>query len=519
MKKIFCFFFGLVFLGLSATFAQVTMTLQQKKIASNTMYTILRQYLKTSKLQKPGTPGISEEKKEAFLAIFEDNAKVWDDITPDDFPNSTLNNSEKSVDDLISDYEKYFPEGVTIKNLNSTINFKNLPGKTAQIAIQRNISGKYIGQYYITNQRVVLELELKFSDDYTTAKISGIKKIISNPIPCPNCPKPAIEVAAIKPVKVKPKGEPLEKPGVTLSFNLSGSANAATIENPDLSKMNYDNLIKNKNSITGFSSKGGIAISGGMDMNVMFGKTKKIGIGTGLFFNHSQAKLNYDTIHQEYRGQNQGDLPDFFRIYTAYNVSENISMNNIGINLLFKYNGSTDKIGFYIDCGPVYILSSTVSSKYNTTSDYEAIYQHDGNGYFFDPAVDIDRNDWIITRKAFKASNADNQTEAEYFKSLEGFNVAIDKKDNAQSEKFKFKQAFGGLLRAGASIPISEKLNLLAGISFVYLKISDNSNYNKPLTEKMGTYNSTLYSLNGITNFNYGINIGLVVKLFKTEKK
>ena len=62
-------------------------------------------------------------------------------------------------------------------------------------------------------------------------------------------------------------------------------------------------------------------------------------------------------------------------------------------------------------------------------------------------------------------------------------------------------------------------MHFLAGISICYLMIKDNSNYDKPLTEKMGTYNSTLYAINEISNINFGINIGLVVKLFKTAKK
>ncbi len=519
MKKIFCFFFGLVFFGLNAIFAQGSLTLQQKKTASTTLYAVFKKYLKASKLQKQGVPGITEVKKQAYLTLFEEDAMIWDDITPSDFPNKTLNNSEKSAEDLIADYEKYFPEGVTIKNLNSNFNFKNLSGKIAQIVIQRNISGKYMSKYYITNQAVVLELDLKFSEDFTSAKITGIKKIVSNPIHCPDCPAPAIVATTVVPPKTEPEKLPGEKPGITVSVNFSGSGNSATIEKPDLTKMNYDDLLMDKNTLKGFSSKGGVAFSGGLDMNVMFGKTKKTGIAAGLFFNHSQAKLTYDTIHQEYRGQNQGGAPDFLRLYTAYNVSENISMDNVGLNLLFKYNGGSDKIGFYFDGGPVYILSAKASSKYESTSDYEAIYQYIANGYAFDPNAAIDGDDWIITRAAFNPSLQDNQTVTEYFESLGNFNVGLNKKDNATSAKFKFNQAYGGLVRTGASIPISEKIQFLAGVSFVYLKIQSNSNYNEPLTEKMGTYNSTLFAINGLTNFNYGINIGLVIKLFKTEKK
>ncbi len=575
------------------------MTLKQKKAAANTIYTFLRQYLKASKLKKQGTVGFSDEKKQAFLSLFEPEAMVWDDLTPSDFPNKTLNNTEKTVENMVADYEKYFPNGFVIKNINYNINFNNLAANSAQIVIQRNISGKYLDQYFISNRDVILELNLELSSDFLSAKISGIRKIVSNPIACSECPAPLVELALnntkpeknkseknkpekikpektkpeetkpekvkpektkpektkpedtkpeeIKPEKTKPekiKSEktkpeetkpekikqerpvkikteklPGEKPGLTFSFNFSGSGNAPTIAKPELSKMNYGDLIKSKNNLVGFSTKGGIAFSGGLDLNMMFGKTKKVGIGAGLFFSHSQAKLNYDTIHQEYRGHNQGDLPDFLRLYTAYNISENILMNNIGVNLLFKYNGGSEKTGLFIDCGPVYIFSSIASSNYESTSDYEAVYQHKTNGYYFDPTVEIDENDWVITRQAFLSSNHGNQTEAEYFNSLENFNVAIDKKDFSKSEKFKFKQAYGGLLKVGISTPVSEKIQFLAGMSFVYLTIQNNSNYNKELTEKLGSYNSTLYAINGITNINFGINLGLVIKLYKTEKK
>ncbi|MES2590347.1 MAG: hypothetical protein V4608_00595 [Bacteroidota bacterium] len=521
MKRLCCFFFVFVFLGISVSFAQGAMTLQQRKTAANTVYLMVKQYLKASKLQKAGVPGITEEKKQAFLSLFEEDAVVWDDITPINFPNKILYNEEKTIDNLIADYEKYFPEGLTIKNLNSTINFKNLPNKTAQIAIQRNISGEYMGEYFISNPSVVLELELKLSDDYTSAKITGIKKRISNPITCATCPKPAVAVVTPSkdPIKVKAEKTPLEKPGITLGFNFSASGNSVTMEAPDLAKMNYESLIANKNSIRGFSAKGGLAITAGMDVNVMFGKTKKWGIGPGLFFNYSKAKLKYDTIHQVYKGQNEGDLPDFMRFYTAYDISENISMNNLGISVLLKYNSGTDKTGFYFDCGPVFILSSTASSKYSTTADYEAIYQYNGSGYFFDPAVGIDRNDWVMTKKAFNESDQNTQTEAEYFASLADFNVGIDKKDDGQSGKFKFKQAYGGLIKAGVSMPISETIQFLAGINIMYLKIQNNNSYNQPLAENMGTYNSTLSAVNAISNLNVGINVGLVVKLYKSAGK
>ncbi len=515
MKKAFCLSFGFIFCGLNVIFAQGGITMQQRKAAANTVYAVLKQYLKVSKLYKQGVPGITEEKKQAFLSIFEEDAIVWDDITPANFPNKFLTNNEKTIDNLIVDYEQYFPKGITIKYLNSAVSFENLTDKTAQIAIQRTISGEYMGQYFISNQGAILELELKLSDDYTTAKISSIRKLVGNPISCLECPQPAGSVAS----KESGKGEktPMEKPGVTLSFNLSGSGNSATIEKPELSKMNYDSLIMSKSSLIEFSSKGGAAFSGDVNVSLMFGKSKKIGIGAGLFFNYSQAKLTYDTLHLAYKGgQNENGLPDFMRLYTAYNVSENISMNNLGANLILRYNSGTDKTGFYIDCGPVFILSSVVSSKYTATADYEAVYQYDGNGYYFDSDAEIDGNDWVITKEAFHASDQDSQTEDEYFNSLQNFNVGINKKDAARSEKYKFKQVYGGLLRMGASIPMSEKINFTAGISAIYLKMLNNSDYNKPLMEKMGKYNTALSAVNEISNFNLGVNVGLVVKLYKT---
>lgn len=516
MKKTFILSFGFVFIVLNVIYAQGGMTLQQRKTAAGTVYSFFKHYLKTSKLYKQGVPGISEEKKQAFLAMFEEDAMVWDDITPSNFPDKFLNTTEKTVDNLIVDYEQYFPGGVTIKYLNSSVNFENLPDKTVQIAIQRNISGEYMGQYFIANQGAVLELELKLSDDYTKAKIASIKKLASNPISCPECPQPAGAT-----VSKNAEGEktPLEKPGVSLTFNFSGAGNSAALEQPDVSKMNYESLIMSKSSLAGFSSKGGAAFSGNIDVNLMFGKTKKLGVGAGLFLNHSQAELKYDTLYLAYKGQNEAEPSDFMRLYKAYNVSENILMNNVGINLVLKYTSRTDKTGFYIDCGPVFILSSAASSKYQSTADYEAVYQYDGNNYYFDPTAEIDGNDWVITRDAFHASDQDSQTEDEYFNSLQGFNVGINKKDAARSEKYKFKQAYGGLLGMGASIPMSEKINFTAGISAVYLKMQNNWDYNKPLTEKTVKYNTTLSAINGISNFNFGVNVGLVVKLYKTTAK
>ncbi len=174
--KIILFF---LLLGHNLSFAQCSkeLTMDQKKTAAATVYSIFNQFVTTSKLHKQGVEGLSEQQEHIFLSLFEPHAMVWDDLTPFDFPNKTEKNSRKSVESLVADFKLYFPGGIMIRILQSNIDFEDLSNKIVRVVIQRNISGKFPGKYFITNEGAVLELVIKLSDDFTTAKISEIVKI------------------------------------------------------------------------------------------------------------------------------------------------------------------------------------------------------------------------------------------------------------------------------------------------------------------------------------------------------
>ncbi len=177
--KLFFFFLMMLFEPCLISAQDIKeLSLEQKRTAMTTVYSVFNQYVITSKLQKQGVNGISEQQERLFLGLFEPNAMVWDDLTPFDFPNKTEKNSKKSVESLITDYKKYFPGGILIKVSNSNINFDDLSNNVVRIVMERNISGKYPGKYFITNEGAILEILIKLSDDFTTAKITEIKKIV-----------------------------------------------------------------------------------------------------------------------------------------------------------------------------------------------------------------------------------------------------------------------------------------------------------------------------------------------------
>lgn len=170
----------LVFGGHSIVFAQpqTVLTTEEIRTAMTTVYSVFNRYVSTSKLQQQGVSGISEQQELAFLELFQPNAMVWDDLTPFDFPDKTEKNSKKTVENLTADYKKYFPGGLIVRILKSNINFENLPERNVRIVIERNISGKYPGKYFITNEGAILEIVIKLSDDFSSAKIAEIKKIV-----------------------------------------------------------------------------------------------------------------------------------------------------------------------------------------------------------------------------------------------------------------------------------------------------------------------------------------------------
>ncbi len=180
MAKKFSLYFLFILLSQNFVKAQEKriLTLEEKQTAAVTVYSIFSQFVVTSKLQKQGLNGISEQQERLFLELFEPNAIVWDDLTPFDFPDKTEKNSKKTVEKLVADYKKYFPGGLIVRILKSNINFDNLADNDVRIVIQRNISGKYPGKYFITNEGAVLELVIKMSEDFTKGKITEIIKIV-----------------------------------------------------------------------------------------------------------------------------------------------------------------------------------------------------------------------------------------------------------------------------------------------------------------------------------------------------
>lgn len=178
-EKVFLSFLFIFFIpGFISAQEKRVLTMEEKQTAMVTVYSIFNQFIVTSKLQKQGLNGISEQQEHLFLELFEPNAMVWDDLTPFDFPDKTEKNSKKTVEKLVADYKKYFPGGLIVRILKSNINFDNLSDNDVRIVIQRNISGKYPGKYFITNEGAVLELVIKLSYDFTTGKITEIIKII-----------------------------------------------------------------------------------------------------------------------------------------------------------------------------------------------------------------------------------------------------------------------------------------------------------------------------------------------------
>lgn len=555
----------LIIISCNLGFAQglKDLSVTQKKAAAATLDKLLNDYINTCSLQKVGTQNISEEQAVAFLALFQPGAKVWDDLTPVNYSNKQLSTGESSVEKMVANYKEFFPMGIINKIERTNINYKNISNHTAQIVIQRSISGNYNIKSFLSNQGTVMQLNVKLSDDYSSAKITGITKIVCNPIPCPSCPKPynvagvvaaattfsdsdkdgvedtkdlcptvpgpdrthgcpdkdndgiedtkdkCPDVAGVEKFGGCPDTLPKYPPRVSIAFNVIGGLNSSKMDTPDLTKLNYTGINVANSSIDNFAAKGKTAIALGLDADIMFKKDKKFGVGLGVLYRHSSATMGYDKLYLEYQKINplfNTGYQDFTRQFTATNVSEKVSMNNVAFNLLFKYDGGKTKKGLYFQIGPTFVLSSNATSSYTIEkADYESVGK-DGI--------------YSITRTSAATETNSSASVTDYFNKWgTQYDAGIDKAPEGKSDKFKFKGGIGLIARVGASIPLSPKMNLLAGLDITYLKMSGNSKNGEALTDNVGDYNTVLYGIDKITNTSYGIHIGIAYRMYNLNKE
>lgn len=562
------------------TMAQEPMSLEQKTTSVNAIYSTFEKYMRLKEMSEVGVEGISIDEAVKLKPLFTDDAVIYDDITPVKFPGVYLDDwmmlatREKTFDELMMDYVNHFPSGIRIATLRASIDLTQLANRTASITVVRNISGKYDGDYFLSNKRSTLQMVFTLSEDYSTARIRKVKNVGASIIEFtgelpeaiamaepkkPKKEKPAkqskekpekpIKEKKPKPVKEKPAKPPKEKPvkevkekppkpvkekpvkppkekrekptiGLDLVLNIGQSLNSGKVKEPDLSVLAYESLIAD--SLFGFNASKGLGYSTSIDvgLDMVMGKKRRMVLGVRFHYGYHQFAYQAEKMHLRYAATNVGNEPTgtFLRLYTANDITEKLRLTNYGLTLMLRYQVVHEKkVGFYINGGGNFALSNSNVSKYAVGSTlHEAVYQFRDGQYDFDPTGSIEPADWLITEQALVQSGSELTTAA-YFEQMSPFGVAFTNDLSGKSEKVSFGLVYGVSFGAGMVIPMSPSMDLRLGLQVNYTSLGSNG-FNEKLTEgeEIGTrYNSTFYVVDGATIIDYGLNIGISYKLLR----
>jgi hypothetical protein len=312
--------------------------------------------------------------------------------------------------------------------------------------------------------------------------------------------------------------------GVEIALNVGfggGSNNSGKI---DLSNTKYDASGTVGSSTSKVAFKPGAGITADLNINLMFGEKRSVGIATGILYNANFALLTLPDYKVEYQARDR-EGASFRRILTARDIKEKISYTNLSIPVLFKYRtpvSSSKKIGFFLDLGPVISIVSSAKSKAESTNDFEAVYTTSGGTLGYSNTESS--TDWLVTKamvtKHFNTggqySSVNDYFDKQYNK---GYYVGLDKTSSGSAGKVKYNIGGGGMLRTGLLCRLSEPVSLTVGVQCLILSNGHKqADSYKPIVaaddfKQSLSYNSFLNSGGSGLNVQYGLTLGLQIKI------
>jgi hypothetical protein len=311
--------------------------------------------------------------------------------------------------------------------------------------------------------------------------------------------------------------------GVELALNMCFGGTSNNSGNAEVSNFGYDSQINRgiSEDTVAYSIGGGIAL--GFDINLLFGKRRNLGMSAGVLFISGFNSFNLENFQTEYKATD-AEGRSFRRILSAPEWKEKVTYLSLSIPILFKYRYNwKKKVGFYADLGPLVTVLSTAKSKINAKLDYEAVYAMDGGPHYSEQS---ESSDWVITRAmAQQHISADGPYASanDYFAQLytQGYYVGLDKAQSAAAPAVQYKLGFGALLRAGLIYNVNPLFSISFGAQCALMSGGrKTSSPDKPVVasdnfETNTRLNSILNSTGSLLKAQYGVNIGLHVRVVK----
>lgn len=285
---------------------------------------------------------------------------------------------------------------------------------------------------------------------------------------------------------------------------------------------NYTNGIAGNN--TGkLKFDNGMSYGGDIQLGYFFGKRGHFGIGTGLMYMNQTGDLTLSNFGVQF--QSTDGMGNTFRqvikTHSKLNndpskIKEKITIDNVNIPLLLKYKARfSRRFGFTADAGIMYNVQYKNTYETDAAFDYEAIYQAtkpgDGTPYVYDNGVVPSTKDYMITQSAFFDKNPSGNV-GTYFQSQynHGYNVGLQVEPDTKKGNVSYSTgSVGFLFQPGLNYFLSDWCALNIGGYFLYQPFNNSVPSGYRLTDKVGSYNSSLNSVSSGAATSYGGNLGV----------
>jgi len=444
----------------------------------------------------------------------------------------------RSLGDFIVLMEANYPEGLSVKLLNSVVSFKGIEKNEVKLMIEKKTDGKlYLSSVKLQNIDTLV-LTLRVSNNYSKVQISNIEMIgyklsflndkdhdfVSDAEDACIDEKGLFQITGCPPEGAKNfvgkmnayisnrasdsalavKSLSLVLPKITVLATrkarldnlintpprwmlvLGANAGAATASLTNNSTNGYSSPIKSRelNAISNFS--GGKSFGGFLMLERYFGIKSNFGVGAGLAFNLISGTIKKDSFRVAYKQQDKRD--DFFtQIIRADGlIEEKVSFSSFSVPItgIYKWN-LTPAIGLKIEAGIALNLYNSAKMKSNNGNfDYEAIYKLNNQSPkdYFDPGDPqtgaFDKSSWLLTNNHVSAHTVNP---GDYFTKMSAGNeFYVWQNDNPTqgNTRSNFNLGVSFFFRPSIAINFNKGATLNLGVFYTSTSFSQsNDNY------------------------------------------
>ncbi len=516
MKKILIL---LLVLGSVATQAQ---TSDQYLSLFNKIDALVNNYIEYATLNTVDQPKVTDASVSRFIGLFTSDHAMVDFDMKKFIPEVTFHEATcMTVKRYCEILATRNPTGLkSVKLIKADIDYKPLQRENkVRVLLQKKMVGISLKGAPLESSDNTVMMTLIVSDNMSTVKIDSV--IIVDPRIMKRTSAETTDEEQIpgKPARPATPHAHSNVSHLYVAINAKGGTLSESVTALDFTK-NYNSVIGANTVYSAPHFSSGNTFGFDAQLEYYFGKKATIGLGTGIAYFSQGGTMQMDNFHVEYKATDAQNNT-YRQVVTAANaISEKIKTTSLNIPILLKFKTKfNDKWGFAADAGVLFNLSVSNSYTTNAAFNYGAIYAFNvsgsnANGQHYDGAAVYDQNatpareDWIISGANYSA----DQIAALNGK---GYNVGLNKAPSSNSGTVSFATgSIGFIVQPALTYKISKGFLLDLGAYYMSQSFSNSANNkNYLLTDKVGSYNSMLNSLSGVSASSFGINLGVKISI------